>query len=394
MSDEHGSNSAPENDANKRFEDDMDFSLEEVPSSEDAPQSDTPNTDSAAPDTIDDDIFPPQDAPIAQESPSHQSAERTDTFPESPDAPVDEQPAEIDNKSEYVQEVEVPEQPPAKFVDYLKSRELWLSIAAVAVVGFGLLYLFFNILLPSITRQTEIVSVPGVVNMNYAAAKSKLKNVGLKVVIDSQYNPDMPPQTVLLQEPKQLSRVKPGRRVYLIINKVQPPEVKLPDIQDVHIDQATYLLENWGLKVGKMTYKPGRAKDIVKKAYHKDERIQPGDPILVGEQVDLMISRGLGNRKVELADVRGMSLQEAVMTLKSYGLEHGQVRPIKADSLELGEVVRQYPKPTRVDSVLQGYQVDMWVNGTQSEIEELEEKAGIGQEDDAEAAIDSETELE
>ncbi len=287
------------------------------------------------------------------------------------------EPQESFDKAAYMQDVNVPEAPPAKFKDYLKSRELWVTLLIVGVVGFGVLFLFFNILLPGITRQQEVISVPRVVNMEIDAATEKLEDVGLKVQVDSQYQPEMPPKTVLLQEPKQLARVKPGRRVYLIVNKVQPPEVKLPDIQDVHIDQAIYLLENWGLKVGKMTYRPGRAKDIVKMAYHGEEEIKPGEPILVGEQIDLIISRGLGNRKVPLVDVVGMPLAEAVGYLKSSRLQFGQVTPMKVDTVPVGTVVRQYPKPSRVDSVLQNYQVDMWVNGTRERIKRMVDELGL-----------------
>lgn len=255
----------------------------------------------------------------------------------------------------------------ARFWEYTQSRELWATLGLVVGLGVLVLYLFFEVVLPAITAHNEAVSVPRVVNQPLAQARATLEEAGLAVEVDSQYQPLLPPLTVLVQNPRNHTRVKPGRRVYLIINKKTPPKVALPEVVETDLRQASYLLSNWGLKVGNVSFRPGAAKDQVIAAVHAGEVIKPGTPLVVGSKVDLIVSRGYESYKVKLPDVTEMTLQEAQAILYEKGLSLGALDFRKGTGKPDGYVLMQSPPYGKgTDSVLKGFEVDLVVAGSVS----------------------------
>jgi len=262
-------------------------------------------------------------------------------------------------------------QPPdeqASFRQYLQSRELWLTLALLIGGGIAMLFLFFEGILPQITRHNESIIVPRVVNKPLAEAREQLHEKHLKVKVDSQYRPALPPLTVLIQEPRGLARIKPGRTVYLVVNQTQPPTVKLPDILEVNLQQATYMLENWDLNAGKIEMVDGRAPNQVQRAEVNGREVRPGDPVQKGTTVDLFVSKGLGKEKVALPDVTGIPIAEASALLQYYNLSIGEVRFDSLSYKEPGLVLSQYPKSSGIDSVFEGLSVDLQVAGRPEEV--------------------------
>jgi beta-lactam-binding protein with PASTA domain len=209
--------------------------------------------------------------------------------------------------------------------------------------------------------------------MKAGTALGKLEDAGLEAQVDSQYVPALPAGTVLRQEPRGLARVKPGRPVYLVVNKSQPPDVKMPDILETNVSQATYMLQNWDLQVGEIHYITGRAKNEVQRAEVNGTDVQPGDPVVSGSEVDLYVSRGLGKGKVALPDLTGLKLASAKAIMEQLSLQLGFLRydstAYYPDSM-IGRVVLQDPKATGIDSVREGIEVSLMVAGTPADVED------------------------
>jgi beta-lactam-binding protein with PASTA domain len=222
-----------------------------------------------------------------------------------------------------------------------------------------------------LTLKGEARSVPRVVNLTLDEAIVQLENAGLQYRVDSQYDPNVPPFTVLQQDPRNMTRVKPGRTIALLVAKHRPPTVLLPRIVNVDVQQATYLLNSWGLRVGNLNYVAGNEPDIVKKAHFEGQLLEENAALLVGSRVDLTISRGQGKGKVKLPDVRGRSMMDAISILKQHGLDVQQpVRYTTRGSAPdggrptQGMVVLMDPAPGSVDSVRVGTVVELQVFGT------------------------------
>lgn len=263
----------------------------------------------------------------------------------------------------------------ATFLEYLRSKDFFKLLAIL--VGTALLLPLFvlYVFLPLVTRQGSTVAVPDVMSRPEALASEMLHNNDLDVVvIDSQFVAGVQPRAVITQDPASGELVKPGRKVYLVLNKQTPPDTKLPDIIDVNLAQAKYMLQNWGLKVGKITYVAGDARDLILRAQIGSRSVKPGDPVKVGARVDLTVALGTAARDTEVPDLVGLSLDEATALLNDAGLAIGKVTYSRNPKYpEDGTVHQQrpaYPSPR----VKPGTSVDLSVTGRRREASEAPAK--------------------
>ena len=113
-------------------------------------------------------------------------------------------------------------------------------------------------------------------------------------MIDSIYDSEKVPGTVLDQDPAPNSNVKENRMIYLTINATQPPDVKMPDLVDVSFRQAEAMLQSFGLITGEITYKADLAKNAVLEQRYRNKIIKPGTMLPKGSEIDLVLGDGLG----------------------------------------------------------------------------------------------------
>ncbi len=262
-------------------------------------------------------------------------------------------------------------EPRATLRQYLVSTEFLLTLGSLFFGGVLLVLLLFYVILPWMTNHNKTVDVPDVTSdplkkryVKVDEAFADLERAGLHPVVnDSQYYRDLPPLCVIRQEPIGLSIVKPGRTVYLVVNKRTPPAVKVPDVVDINLDQARSLLENWKLKVGRLTYTQGEYPNLVLKALYRGRELEKFEEVPEGSAIDLVVSRGHGPTRVELPNLLGLELQQAVSRLNLLGLR-ASVSYDEASRKPVGTVVNQSPRAGSQDSVFQNVVVYLTVAGS------------------------------
>lgn len=136
------------------------------------------------------------------------------------------------------------------------SRSIILNLLIILIVaGLGLWISYISIALFTKHGQKDIV--PNVENMTYTDAIKKLHANGFKIEIrDSLYRDDVRPGYVIEQFPKWKSEVKPGRKIFLYINAVNPKQVLIDDgknhaeaaLKGMSERQAISRLEELGFK--------------------------------------------------------------------------------------------------------------------------------------------------
>lgn len=256
---------------------------------------------------------------------------------------------------------------------YFRSKEFWLFIVGGSILLAVLVYIItFYVFLPRYTQHGESVIVPEVTEATLDEAIEKLEDEGLRYeVADSIFISNFPPSAIISQDPAGMSKVKPGRRIYLTVNKRVPPMVRIPEILNVSTYQAKLLLEGAGLKIKKINYIPDEYKNLVRYGEHNGKRIKPGDTLAKFSEVVLFAGRGLGTQRVPVPDLVGMHYEEAISTLHRDGLNIGPVRfdPEAADPK--GTVIRQSPRYFPGDSTVIGANITLFIAGPEPE-EELE----------------------
>lgn len=110
------------------------------------------------------------------------------------------------------------------------SWHLWLNllgmVAAVIIVLVGLKWWLL-----SYTHHGESIEVPDLYGKDYRVATTEVEELGLRIMAnDSTYIKDKPAGCVVVQSPAKGMNVKQGRTIYVTINSLTIPRVRIPDL--------------------------------------------------------------------------------------------------------------------------------------------------------------------
>ena len=222
-------------------------------------------------------------------------------------------------------------------------KNVWRYIVSAATnpfIGIGLLiilvvagasyFLIDNVFMPSYVRHEAYVTVPSVKNLPIEDATLALERLDLQVETGpSRYNPQLPRDVVIDQNPKANIRVKPDRRVYLTINSGSNPESTVPAVVGISRTEAINRLSSSGLLAEER-------EDTIPHPYINTvtkQSPEPGKIVEEGSTVRIWYSTGKGENFVTVPDVSGLTAREAQRIL----LEQ-KLRSVVLGGSELNEV--------------------------------------------------------
>lgn len=184
-------------------------------------------------------------------------------------------------------------------------------------------------------------------------------------IIDSIYSTDMPRGTVLKQNPRPGSKVKVNRRLFITMNAVNLETVSMPYLVDLSDRQAYLALENAGLVLGDISYRPNFAVNSVLQQLHNDSVIDEGTLIAKGSKIDLVLGMGLSGETTLVPDLVGLSLPDAKATIVSRYLNLGMVTYdesiLSEEDSTRAWVHWQYPEYDGSERINKGMDVDIWL---------------------------------
>ncbi len=244
----------------------------------------------------------------------------------------------------------------------VRNPYLWKGLLGLFVIALGLYLIVDRWVMPNYTRQDAVQYVPDVRQLPFTQAAQHLEAQGLRVerIPTRQFRPDLPPEIVVDQTPPPQTAVKPGRRIYLMVNAGHRPMVTVPSVIGMSIREAVNRLTALGLRADSLQ------PDSLPSPYARTITRQyplPGDSIAEGAQVMLWYSTGLGERIVTVPDVTGLSIAEAQRILLAHHLRSVVVEPAEeteataADSSRL--VIRQSREPGT--QVREGFEIRLFV---------------------------------
>ncbi len=244
---------------------------------------------------------------------------------------------------------------------FFTSRTFLTNIIILVVAGIAGFFLISG-WLSSYTHHGENIDVPDLRGKKISTLDGILKehNFHYKIV-DSLYDGDKMPGTVLDQDPAPKSKVKENRTIYLTINAINPPNVKMPDLVDVSFRQAEAMLQSFGLVTGEVTYRSDLAKNAVLEQRFKNRIIKPGTMIPKGSEIDLVLGDGLGNLEIPVPDLSGMTRSEAYSVLRRSSLTVGVVQYDNIKDSADAKIYRQHPSPDDGSTLKQGDGVDIFL---------------------------------
>lgn len=216
------------------------------------------------------------------------------------------------------------------------------------------------------TRHGVSYPVPALTGLSIEEAAASATANQLRVeIIDSVYNSNFEPGTVVDQFPLANSSVKENRIIRLTINANEPEKVILPKLTDISFRQAQVLIESAGLHLGNISYHPSEYNNLVLSALQDSVKIIEGDKIIKGSEIDLIIGRSQGNMQTTLPKLTGFTLDEAESTITDAMLNTGAIiydKTVKTakDSVN-ARIWKQQPDPRFTKRVNMGSSVDIWL---------------------------------
>ncbi len=178
-----------------------------------------------------------------------------------------------------------------------------LGLAILAFIAYIIIAMLFT---GWYTRHGQSIKVPKVEGMPIENAYTLLDDNNLEmVVIDSVYVEDQKPMTIVEQDPHPDMLVKPHRLIYVIVNTGIKPKVKMPKLINGSSNLAIVLLQNAGLKLGRIdSVKSSFGSGLVIRQKYKGKEILPNTQLEKGSVIDIIVSKQIS--KVDSADLNQM----------------------------------------------------------------------------------------
>ncbi len=206
----------------------------------------------------------------------------------------------------------------------MESKSFFINILAALAFLVAIILLFF-FSLDWITGHGKEEKVPNVTGQNIVAAIKILEAKGFEVkVLDSVFVDSIPRLSIVKQTPIADESVKAGRTVYLTINRAIAPEIEMPNLIGFSIKSAQLMLQSLNLKMGDTTFRPDIAKNAVLEQLYNGAIIKGGTKIPMSSTISFVLGSGLGN-ELAVPDLEGLTVAEALNTIKSLGLSTGSI---------------------------------------------------------------------
>ena len=246
---------------------------------------------------------------------------------------------------------------------------LFLHTIVAASLVILLCVLYFYAYLPHITNHGESITVPSVEGLPITKVESFLESHDLRYEVnDSSYSADYPPLTVLKQYPAAGAKVKENRKIFVSVNRKNPPTVKMPDLIDGSLTNAEAVLRGSELKRGKIRLVRGPFLNVVKEMQVDGNKVVPGVLVPKGTMVDLVVMDG-GSNKLPAPNVLGFSYEDAKVNILGSNLNIGEVNLV-GDTTG-GVILKQNPTPGEV--IMVGDVVDVWIGREGTEVPDDED---------------------
>ncbi len=179
-------------------------------------------------------------------------------------------------------------------------------------------------------------------------------------IIDSIYDDNRPGGSIVGQDPLPGSMVKNGRNIYLTTVSVLPEMVIMPDLKDLTLRQAVNVLESGKLKVGKLMYFPSFDKNAILEQMCNGDTAFPGDTLLKGSVIDLLVGTGDKRYKVPVPFLIGKTRDEAIYEINVASFNLGNEIFMDSITDEHARVYMQEPKWDTEYPFFPGDSVHVW----------------------------------
>ena len=253
------------------------------------------------------------------------------------------------------------------FFEFIKTKQFWKHFIGASVTMLVFLWVCL-LFMDFYTLHDSKATVPDFKGLYIKDLDKFVDGHNLRYeIIDSVYNMKKEKGTVLEQEPQPGAIVKEDRTIYLTVNAMLNQQVKMPNLVNLSLRQASSLLETYGLKVGSLRYVEGLP-PVIRQLY-KGKDINHGTMLDKGSAIDLVLGKGQNNGLIPVPDLFGLTLQEARLILSENQLVMGmKLMDLSAKDTTIARIYKQFPEPS-ADGLYDGASINIWLTGSDEVLE-------------------------
>jgi len=182
-----------------------------------------------------------------------------------------------------------------KFFKFLSSRTFLYNIIIAVILSFALVIGVVK-LLEAYTLQNQKIKVPNLVGLTEGDVSIVLKDLNLthRVLEVGSFNPNIPKNGVLDQQPDAGSFVKEKRKIFVTLNPDGYAKAMIPSFYGKTQKEIVQLITNSGFKIGEYQ-EIDDIGTVVRGLNYKGRALQLGDRLPKNSVIDIVIGNGLLN---------------------------------------------------------------------------------------------------
>lgn len=252
------------------------------------------------------------------------------------------------------------------FFRFLVSKVFWINLLVALLLVCGGLFATLRYL-DSYTMHGEEIEVPELVGLHITETDLAIqaKDNLLVEISDSVFLKGKVGGTIIEQHPFAGKYVKQGRTIYLTVASNQPVKIKMPNLVDRSLRQATSILETYGLVVGEKIYKPDLCVNCILEQKLDGKVVEAGKRIRKGSTIGLVVGQGLSNVLVSVPYLVEFNAEMASNLLQSKSLNLGaqlyDETVLTAEDSVNAVVYKQLPPFSQEPVVRMGSSIDLFL---------------------------------
>ncbi len=260
---------------------------------------------------------------------------------------------------------------------FLISRIFWKNVLFAVLITIGLIILV-QISLFFYTGHGKKIRVPDFSGMTLTQADIFCSQNHLYWLIqDSTYVSGKARGTILDQFPDPGAYIKKNRKIFLVINALQPEIIKMPRAFDMPFRQAERVLTNAGLVVERTEYVPYFAPTYVIEQKFNGTTIAAGSPIAKGSGITLVIGQGLSDERSLVPNLLGIGKETArIISMNNFFYLGGVMYDstvVNSDDSVRAKIFKQYPNVGNQARL--GTSIDIWLSVDSLRLMQLDSSA-------------------
>lgn len=218
------------------------------------------------------------------------------------------------------------------------TKKFFKKLLLVFSILCGLLLLMDFVIMPLYTKHGWEYELPDVTDRPVTEAMEILDSCGFVPLIkDSVYDEKFSPGSVIQQNPLPFSKVKSGRRVYLIVSIGEKPRY-VPALIGLTPQDAEFRLREQELNLNQIFYE---FSDFYPRGVVISQSLPAGEIAQKHQSVNITVSLGVAPTTFEIPNLVGKSLDTAEKELEAIGVKIAKVKYSYRPQLVPGTVLNQ-----------------------------------------------------